>query len=151
MVILQYGKYLLKTEFPVSNKEIELMKKKRPKEKIRSKEKQLARDKKDMLIRLYIELFELVYQKEDLIYIIGYKFKKQVNHCLDVPVRSIIDMTAEECDIKSGKIRLEIRKNAAPFENAETQGTARKILDDLIKELEAAGENDNRNPLRWYS
>jgi hypothetical protein len=124
--------HLLESEFPVSNKEIELMKN-NPEKRIRSKEEQLKRDKEDMLIRLYIELFNLIYQKEDLIHIIGCKFKKQVNHCLDVPVRRIIDMTAEVCDIKSGKIRSEIRKYSEWFENVKTRKTAEKTLKKLIK------------------
>jgi hypothetical protein len=125
---------LLKKEFPMSKKEMKLMKKRgQPKEKIRSKKERLFNDKKDMLTRLYIELFELVYQKEDLIHIIGYEFEKRVNHCLDTPVRSIIDMTAEECSIKYEEIELGIRENAEPFGCSETRRTAEEVLRSLIK------------------
>ena len=125
---------LLKTEFPISNEEIELMEKKGwSEEDIQSKRDRLASDKKDMLIRFYIEIFELVYRKEELIHIMGDKFKKQVDHCLDIPVRSIIDMTARECDIKSEEIESEIRKNAVPFKKAKTRGAAEKTLKELIR------------------
>jgi hypothetical protein len=124
---------LLENEFPISNEEIKLVEDKKWTKEAKSKEEQLARDKKGMLIQFYIEIFELVYQKEELIYIMGDEFTKQVNYCLDVPVRSIIDTTAKECDIKSEEIRSAIRKYAEPFKNAETRKTAEKTLEDLMK------------------
>jgi hypothetical protein len=124
---------LLKNEFPISDEEIELMGEKNWSKEIQSKIDRLTFDKKDMLIRFYIEIFMLAYQKEDLIHIIGYKFKEQINYCLDSYFIKLINDTAKECDIKYEEIKSEIRDNSAPFENAETRGTAEETLKDLIK------------------
>jgi hypothetical protein len=151
-------KHLLETEFPISNEERELMNNKMEKtdennKEIQSKENQLATDKKDMLIRFYIEIFELAYKKDNLIDIVGVmgdEFKKQVNDCLYIGLRKIINRTAKECKIKSEEIKAEIKKNATPFKKSETQMTAREMLEDLMKNLEAAQNNDNRDSL-WYT
>jgi hypothetical protein len=124
---------LLKNEFHISNEEIEIMKEKNWSKEIQSKVDQLTLDKKDMLMRFYIEIFMLAYQKEYLIHIIGYKFKEQINYCLDNYFIKIINDTVKECDIKYEEIKSEIRDNAAPFENSETRGTAEETLKNLIK------------------
>jgi hypothetical protein len=124
---------LLEKEFPISNDEIKLVEDKKWLKEAQSKKEQLAKDKKDMLIRFYIEIFELVYQKEELIYIMGDNFKKQVNSCLNILVQWIIDITAKECKIEYEEIKSTIRKESDPFKNAETRKTAEKTLKDLIK------------------
>jgi hypothetical protein len=134
-IIADNNEPLLKKEFPISNKEIKLMEKRDlPEEKIKPKRELLINDKKDMLMRVYIELFELIYRKEDLIHIIGHNLSKQVNKCLDAPVKKIITVTAEEGKIEPEEIKLEIRENSAPFENVETRKTAEETLKDLIKD-----------------
>jgi hypothetical protein len=147
IVVKKHTTSLLEKEFPIYNEEIKLIEDGLLEEKIEPKKERLHKDRKDMLIRFYIEIFELVHRKEELIDIIGDgdEVKEQVNNCLNIDFRRIINRTAEECYIKSEEIKSAVRKGAAPFENAETQGTARKILDDLIKKLEAAREDDNRN------
>jgi hypothetical protein len=142
--------HLLENEFPISNDEIKLMnkedwpKKIKPTEmnrlnEIKQKEKQLTDDKKDMLIRFYVEIFELTYQREDLIHIIGYKSKKQIDGCLDKYFIRIINKTVEEFNetaeksIEYEKIGLKIRKNSELFESAETRKSAEKTLKDFIE------------------
>jgi hypothetical protein len=138
---------LLKNEFPISNAEIKLMNKKdwpkkikltneinRSKE-IKQKDKQLTEDIKDMLIWFYVEIFELTCQRENLISVIGYKFKERIDGCLDKYFIKIINETVEESVIKYEKIGLKIREYSELFEKAETQKSAEKTLKDFIGKI----------------
>jgi hypothetical protein len=124
---------LLKNEFPISNEEIKLMGKKNWREARQMRIDQLAEDKKYMLIWFYTEIFKLAYQKENLIQIIGYEYKDQINCCLNNNFIKIINDTANECSIKYEEIESGIRKNAEPFGCSETRRTAEEVLRSLIK------------------
>jgi hypothetical protein len=139
-IILNKHSGLLEDEFPISNKEIKFMEKQADKDKdaytkiIKSKQKQLAKDKKKMLMRFYVEIFELMFQKEGLIYILGNAGgdQKQVQNCLNIKFREIIIITADKCNIELETIRSEIEKSSYRFENAETRSAAKEILKNFI-------------------
>jgi hypothetical protein len=140
MVNIVLKKYpgLLEDEFPISNDEIKVMKEQPDEdaytEIIKSRKEQLIADKKKMLMQFYVETFELISKKEDLIYIIGNtdENQKQVQNCLDIKFREIINRTAYECKIEIKAIKSYIQERSCLFENAETRSAAKEILKNFI-------------------
>jgi hypothetical protein len=154
--ILNKYSALLENEFPISRDEIKFMEEQSDEdacaEIMKSRKKQLIEDKKKMLMQFYIETFELIFKKEDLIYIIGNTDgdQKQTQDCLNIDFRKIINRTANECDIKLEAIKSHIKERSYLFENTETRSTAKETLEDFIEKLKDAKEHDIYNPPRCY-
>lgn len=102
-------------------------------------------DEKDLLKRLYIEVFELMCQEEKLSDIIDVEHKELVKHCLNYDFIEIINKTAKAYDIELEEIKSKIKKDSILYNNTETRENAKETLktfENLIENLKKEEYND---------